>query len=1204
MTWISLDPEICGRMCLVLLHSVWQAALLVVLVWGVSRVGRHSVERQYAINAIVLFSVILALPVTYLTLDMIAQSHETTRVMSQTVATAETASVFKETDPLNTLPVGKQMSQIHAMASNGDDEIGTSDADIEVPVSQDFEKLSASWLSWSPWLLVSYLTGVVLLLIRLVVSVIRTNRLAAGAQSVKDERLLKVLKLLAKRWSLRVTAPSLAYTDRIVIPTVIGLLKPTILLPASAISGLSAQELELILAHELAHVRRYDMWINLVQRLAEAVLFFNPVVWYLSRRLSALREYCCDDLACRLQSAASPKSRLQYASALLHIVELTQRSGAEKQQVASLAASGRSPSELRRRVARLFGQPVREPWRLSRSGALSLALCAIGLSIGLPVWNSHAEPPVQALSNHKFQFRLKVVGPDKKLIPHAKVDIHSDATIEAEHISRGDFTRNHDHHTQAACDGVGQLEVALTDRPQWLSFSIVQPGYGPYRASWNSSRHAESIPAEFTAQLDAAWSMGGVVVDDAGRPITEVEVRPNISYKMRPGSNRRSGVAVSIETDSKGRWRFDSVPTSKKEVYLSFNHPNFQPLRNKFRRGYFEVKLDDEPSAHIELQQGLRVTGLITDDLGQPIKGAVVTTKTLHEIRRATTNDEGVYRLVGCGPDMARIVVSAKRKALDMQVVRIAPKMQPVNFTMKPGGKIRVRIVDEEDKGIPQARIFFQHWRGPVDHFEFEHVNQYTDKNGVWEWNEAPLDSFQADICRPDGMQLIHESLRAREEEYVFTPPQALVVSGRVIDANTKKPVAMFRVTPGYRDSNTGLRAIWNSEDAYEPNSDQFRIRFRRTFPVHIVRIEANGYKSAVSRDIKPDEGAVNVDFELLPAEDLVATIVSAEGKPAAKAKIAVGTSGTQIFLSNGDINDSSTYATKLQADAEGRFRTQYPDEPFQIVITHPTGFAHLKSGEGPIPGKIKLERWARAEGTFRVGKTPAANVLMSVNRPGLTSHEQNGPNIFTNDEVTTSKDGRFLFERLLPGEVRLGRHITLHVDKGTSEAVSSILAPIKLLAGETSRIELGASGRPVVGQLVLLPGRREKALWNFAVIHIRPDLTPPPSPKPPADVLNDPDKRRAWWEEWKATDVGLAWTLATQNVAQLMAETPYFMATVAPDGSFRIDDMPAGNYVLRVQFFQRKHAGGALSPIRFAVPPDEKVKDTGVLDLGTLRLK
>ncbi len=99
-------------------------------------------------------------------------------------------------------------------------------------------------------------------------------------------------------WRLR-SVPLIAQAERIAVPTVIGLLRPMILLPASALTALTANELELILAHELAHVRRFDLWVNLLQRLGEVVLFFNPAMWYLSRRISTLREYCCDELVCR-----------------------------------------------------------------------------------------------------------------------------------------------------------------------------------------------------------------------------------------------------------------------------------------------------------------------------------------------------------------------------------------------------------------------------------------------------------------------------------------------------------------------------------------------------------------------------------------------------------------------------------------------------------------------------------------------------------------------------------------------------------------------------------------------------------------------------------------------------------------------------------------------------------------------------------------
>jgi len=123
------------------------------------------------------------------------------------------------------------------------------------------------------------------------------------------------------------------------------------------------------------HVRRHDLWGNLLQRFAEAILFFNPAMWWLSRRVSILREYCCDDCACKvIPENAQPE--LLYAQTLLHVVELQHPE--YKEQVASLAVSGRSPSELRRRVARLFGET---PSSKIRPSGRSIAVLIAGIAL-------------------------------------------------------------------------------------------------------------------------------------------------------------------------------------------------------------------------------------------------------------------------------------------------------------------------------------------------------------------------------------------------------------------------------------------------------------------------------------------------------------------------------------------------------------------------------------------------------------------------------------------------------------------------------------------------------------------------------------------------------------------------------------------------------------------------------------------------------
>jgi beta-lactamase regulating signal transducer with metallopeptidase domain/uncharacterized protein YjbI with pentapeptide repeats len=374
MNWPTIfDPSESSRLCLTLLHSTWQFALVAITAALFERVQRRpSVERSYVMHVGAFVVGLLALPITYLSLQ------DSSPVAIGFQAAVATASSDIGAFAPKTVSTGSSLSIEPA--------IGTTRA-IQLAAGNGTPELNRReiWLRFAPWLAGIYVGGVVLMLIRLANGLIRAERLRAHARPIADGPLVTSLRQLSRKWSLRV-APLLAQGEQIVVPKVIGLLKPTILVPASALSCLSTGELELILAHELAHIRRHDMWVNLLQRLAEAVLFFNPAMWYLSRRIGTLREYCCDELACRSATTCGVEPRMRYATALLRIVELAKASTANRETIAALAASGRSPSELRRRVARLFGEPVDSPVRLSRGGVLTLAAAGLFIVCGSAIW--------------------------------------------------------------------------------------------------------------------------------------------------------------------------------------------------------------------------------------------------------------------------------------------------------------------------------------------------------------------------------------------------------------------------------------------------------------------------------------------------------------------------------------------------------------------------------------------------------------------------------------------------------------------------------------------------------------------------------------------------------------------------------------------------------------------------------------------------
>jgi beta-lactamase regulating signal transducer with metallopeptidase domain len=128
----------------------------------------------------------------------------------------------------------------------------------------------------------------------LLMGAVGVERLRQSAIRDVDDVLLEQLAGLKERLAIAGDV-LIGFSDRLVSPVLIGLTRPMILLPISAMAGVPREQLEMILLHELAHVRRRDNWVNLGQRVIEVVLFFHPAVWSISEWIRLDREYCCDD---------------------------------------------------------------------------------------------------------------------------------------------------------------------------------------------------------------------------------------------------------------------------------------------------------------------------------------------------------------------------------------------------------------------------------------------------------------------------------------------------------------------------------------------------------------------------------------------------------------------------------------------------------------------------------------------------------------------------------------------------------------------------------------------------------------------------------------------------------------------------------------------------------------------------------------------
>src|SRR3989449_6235610 len=205
----------------------------------------------------------------------------------------------------------------------------------------------------------TWLAGVVLLLARMAGGWWHVRRLHRHALATSSSRWQTTCRRIAYRLGLPAAA-HVVESARVDVPTVVGWLRPAILLPVAAMATLTPAQVEAILAHELAHIRRHDYLVNLLQTVAETLLFYHPAVWWLSKRIRAEREHCCDEVAVSLCGDA-----VAYAKAL---AELEARR--TPSTVLAVAATG---GPLLDRVRRILRVPLTEEPR-SQSWASTIVL--------------------------------------------------------------------------------------------------------------------------------------------------------------------------------------------------------------------------------------------------------------------------------------------------------------------------------------------------------------------------------------------------------------------------------------------------------------------------------------------------------------------------------------------------------------------------------------------------------------------------------------------------------------------------------------------------------------------------------------------------------------------------------------------------------------------------------------------------------------
>jgi beta-lactamase regulating signal transducer with metallopeptidase domain len=327
-----------------LIHFVWQGALIgggAFLILRTVRPQRPSI--RYAIGVATLAAMVITCATTF-AIEMRSQS--TAAIVPSTASAAFAPAVA--TSPAARQPISDRTA------------ISMAGAVTALPSAWPIDPLEARAL---PLIVTAWLTGVLAMSVRLVGGWLLTRRMARRAAVAVSPAIQAAACAIAARLQVR-RAVAILESQLVAVPTLIGWLKPVVLLPTAALVGLSPDQLRAILAHELAHVRRHDYLVNLLQSMVETLLFYHPATWWVSAQVRSEREHCCDDLAVEVCG-----DRLVYASALAELTTMAGHRGL------ALAATDGS---LLNRVQRILGgqRSMHEPapaWPL-----LALVVLVVG----------------------------------------------------------------------------------------------------------------------------------------------------------------------------------------------------------------------------------------------------------------------------------------------------------------------------------------------------------------------------------------------------------------------------------------------------------------------------------------------------------------------------------------------------------------------------------------------------------------------------------------------------------------------------------------------------------------------------------------------------------------------------------------------------------------------------------------------------------
>lgn len=970
----------------ILVRQSWQVAVVFGLVWtAVTILWRASSHWRYLLWLLVVAKC-LTPPLVDVSIPLLTMNPP---VASRPV---EVSSVARGEAPVEAMLVALPPGS------------GASEIQNQAPASVQTMKHGVSTsFTVKQWLVVLWMLTVSTILGSVIVRFWTTNQQLKRLRLPADEETRLAVVSLARTLGLS-SPPNVYVSSAVSQPFVWGLIRGDIYVPSQFALNGSMEQRRSVLAHELAHVARYDAIVNLAQIVVQSLFFFHPLVWWANRRIRHEREKCCDEVVL----AGTQTEPHVYCSA---IVETLASGSRQSRWTATLAVTG-SIKSIEDRVVTMLAPDrkfQRRPSRVAVVTTLFVAVCLLPTAIVLTSRSqlgAAADQPAQEQGDgvnkdasqgtiatdsksstwqtgHKMELRVIDSRTGKSL-----------SGVKLELQNTGPGIDSQDVKVQATDDS-GVSIIPFPDRPaNEVRIYPSKPGYVPLRVYWDGEPHVV-IPKTITIPMDPGKVFGGILRNNEGKPIPDVKVTVHYWAKGK-GKNPhvRANIGEATTSDGDGRWRLDIMPAEviAQDMRIYVSHPDY--VSDYLPPGYLPIPVIDQPAikdlyagtAVMIMADGDTIEGkLVSSEANQPVSGAKVFLSDVPWFNepRATSDKDGQFKISG----VSRVTPNGRTRntnyplAVVVQAPGYAPELVDIGvgsdvlqIELNPARKVRGQVVDEQGKPIEGARIAADQWRGRRGHLPLQ-ATSGTD--GSFSITDAPADKVEYTVYKEGYLASEHLEMTPTDDEYEVTLKPLIQIVGSVIDAKTGKPIEKFSVMQGI-DYDDGRAPFWMFFDKKTYSATKYIANIQQRGFKYRVRVEAEGYMPDESRLIKPydpDAGQITIDFKLQKAPNLTGIVQAADRKPLANA---------QVYLVRGYLNISNRQVTHVEqgdptakTDDAGRFEFPPEVEAYCVIVVHEQGIAMITEKQFKASSKITIQPWDSQKADLQIVPRPAQGMLV-----------------------------------------------------------------------------------------------------------------------------------------------------------------------------------------------------------------------------------